>query len=492
MPSKASTLRISQAKKKKGSFKRSNRKDAPVDVHKDVNITKSQDAVIAEISEQYVEEASTAEVGKRSAVKVKIEKDPLVDPASVQIAVGVVGDVPAAVHGDLPSERLSNLSQRDGNESREASNGTCLYSNDEKEEAGPSAETVYRTADLPEVSGCGEKNNGSNARQAEQRPALSGSVDVHKSPLPEESKSLSKNALKKLAKQERMRQAKLQNRAHEKELRHKETERKRREWQEKLANLPEEEVKKAQEARMELRASRKDERKARKDKLVQAMTDGQNIVIDLEFGEKMKLNEVSSLCQQIMYSYAANGKAEVPCRLSLTGCIGDIRKNLEKHSGFENWLLHREEKSYIDVFEDRKKDLVYLTADSENVLETLDKSKIYIVGGLVDRNRWKGITAEKAKNQGIATAKLPIGEHMKMLSSQVLTVNQVVDILLQYMDVGDWGKALFAAIPPRKRGADETLEGVSKQTKYDSDQMCSKRGDPSMDALSEAGDEPMK
>lgn len=122
---------------------------------------------------------------------------------------------------------------------------------------------------------------------------------------------------------------------------------------------------------------------------------------------------------QIMYSYAANGKAEVPCRLSLTGCIGDIRKNLEKHSGFENWLLHREEKSYIDVFEDRKKDLVYLTADSENVLETLDKSKIYIVGGLVDRNRWKGITAEKAKNQGIATAKLPIGEHMKMLSSQV-------------------------------------------------------------------------
>lgn len=167
--------------------------------------------------------------------------------------------------------------------------------------SGPSAETVYRTADLPEVSGCGEKNNGSNARQAEQRPALSGSVDVHKSPLPEESKSLSKNALKKLAKQERMRQVKLQNRAHEKELRHKETERKRREWQEKLANLPEEEVKKAQEARMELRASRKDERKARKDKLVQAMTDGQNIVIDLEFGEKMKLNEVSSLCQQVCY-----------------------------------------------------------------------------------------------------------------------------------------------------------------------------------------------
>lgn len=124
---------------------------------------------------------------------------------------------------------------------------------------------------------------------------------------------------------------------------------------------------------------------------------------------------------QVMYSYAANGKAEVPCRLSLTGCSGDIRKQLEKHSGFDNWLLHKENKSYIEVFEDRKKDLVYLTADSETVLETLDISKIYIVGGIVDRNRWKGITAEKAERQGIATAKLPIGEHMKMLSSQVRT-----------------------------------------------------------------------
>lgn len=120
-----------------------------------------------------------------------------------------------------------------------------------------------------------------------------------------------------------------------------------------------------------------------------------------------------------MFSYSANGKAGVPCRLSLTGCNGDIRKQLERHSGFNNWLLHKEEKSYIEVFENRKEDLVYLTADAETVLESLDASKIYIVGGLVDRNRWKGITAEKAARQGIATAKLPIADHMKMLSSQV-------------------------------------------------------------------------
>jgi len=102
-----------------------------------VGATKSQDAVITEISEQYVEEASTAEVGTRPAVESSVQDAPSVEPAAnVQIAVGAVGDVPAAMHVNLPLERFSSLGQRDGYESREASNGTGLYGYDEKVEAG--------------------------------------------------------------------------------------------------------------------------------------------------------------------------------------------------------------------------------------------------------------------------------------------------------------------------------------------------------------------
>ena len=36
--------------------------------------------------------------------------------------------------------------------------------------------------------------------------------------------------------------------------------------------------------------------------------------------------------------------------------------------------------------------LVYLTADSPHILTTLDPDDVYIVGGLIDRNRFKGIT----------------------------------------------------------------------------------------------------
>ena len=142
--------------------------------------------------------------------------------------------------------------------------------------------------------------------KSEQLPALSGNVDGQKPPLPEEAKALSKNAKKVLAKQERLRQVKEQRKAQAKEQRHQETERKRREWKEKLATMSEEETQKLMEEKMEVRAARKVERKGRKDKLIHAMAEGLNIVIDLEFGDKMTPTEINSLVQQVTSYSSAN------------------------------------------------------------------------------------------------------------------------------------------------------------------------------------------
>ncbi|KAH1065908.1 hypothetical protein J1N35_030895 [Gossypium stocksii] len=267
--------------------------------------------------------------------------------------------------------------------------------------------------------------------------------------------SLSKNAQKKLLKQQKYEAKKAEKKAQMKEQKQRDAERKRKEWEEKLAALPEDERLKLIDSRKELRRERMEKRSEERGQKIQRLTQaketGQNIVVDLEFSHLMTHSEIHSLVQQIMYCYAVNGRCSSPAHLWLTGCEGEMETQLQRLPGFDKWIIEKEKQSYIKAFSDRKDDLVYLTADSETVLHELDPTKVYIVGGLVDRNRWKGITMKKAEEQGIHTAKLPIGAYMKMSSSQVLTVNQVIEILLKFLETKDWKDSFFQVIPQRKR-----------------------------------------
>lgn len=98
------------------------------------------------------------------------------------------------------------------------------------------------------------------------------------------------------------------------------------------------------------------------------------------------------------------------------------------------------------------RDIVYLTSDSPYTLERLEPNKCYIVGGLVDRNREKGLCYRRARERGIRTARLPIGQFMVMQSRQVLATNHVVEIMLKWLEYEDWAAAFEAVIPKRKGG----------------------------------------
>ena len=69
---------------------------------------------------------------------------------------------------------------------------------------------------------------------------------------------------------------------------------------------------------------------------------------------------------------------------------------------------------------------MYLAAEATDVLQTLDPSKVYIMGAFVDKNRHKSLCYDRAVAAGVATARLPIGEFVKMRSRKVLTTNHGV------------------------------------------------------------------
>ena len=94
--------------------------------------------------------------------------------------------------------------------------------------------------------------------------------------------------------------------------------------------------------------------------------------------------------------------------------------------------------------------IVYLTSDSPHTLDRLSPYTSYIIGGIVDKNRHKGLCYKRACERCIPTAKLPIGEYMTMQSRSVLAVNHVVEIMLKWLETGDWGEAFLSVIPKRK------------------------------------------
>jgi hypothetical protein len=98
---------------------------------------------------------------------------------------------------------------------------------------------------------------------------------------------------------------------------------------------------------------------------------------------------------------------------------------------------------------------VYLTADSENELTDFVANEIYVIGGIVDRNRHKNLTLNKAKEQGIRHARLPIQKHLALSGTHVLTVNQVVDIILAQLELKNWDLAMEKAVPMRKHAKEE-------------------------------------
>lgn len=218
------------------------------------------------------------------------------------------------------------------------------------------------------------------------------------------------------------------------------------------------------------------------------------IILDCDFNELMTEGEIISMGAQITRCHSDNRKAKFKSHLVVSSWGGALQNRFETvlanthlswkgvkflkgdfvEAGKElnevmrgpgggklaGALAPKEDEAteetaepdILTTLEDKiaEPSIVYLSSDSPVTLDRLSPNTSYIIGGIVDKNRHKGLCYKRATERGIPTARLPIGEFMEMQSRTVLTVNHVVEIMLKWMETGDWGEAFLAVIPKRK------------------------------------------
>lgn len=213
------------------------------------------------------------------------------------------------------------------------------------------------------------------------------------------------------------------------------------------------------------------------------------IVIDCDFDDLMRDNERISLGSQITRCYSDNKNSMLRAHLTVCSFGGKLKERydglLNKH--YQSWRGVRFlEDDFVEAAKQAKLwmvdeqggklagalqpsstdeddgeaeskakeqgEVIYLSSDSNETLTKLKPYSTYIIGGLVDKNREKGICYKRAMQKNVKTARLPIGEYVDMTSRKVLATNHVNEIMLKWLECGDWGEAFMKVIPKRKGG----------------------------------------
>ncbi|EPQ29564.1 uncharacterized protein PFL1_02783 [Pseudozyma flocculosa PF-1] len=345
---------------------------------------------------------------------------------------------------------------------------------------------------------------------------------------------LSKSAAKKLAKKQYFEETKLDRRRAERDKR---KQKKRDQYQQRQQQAAEQGT---DAATVGKRKRGKDAAKAKPKR----KPFGARLVIDLGFDDLMSEKEVASLGQQVMYLYSSNrtshrpfddvilaGRGHVPGSAYVAAASASApegHKGQQGQTGGDPTIFDSPTGTWMEgkmrgvwrawkgiTIRERgglegmvaeavpaapsetpaadgastSEDVVYLTADTDDTLTCLEEGKTYVIGGIVDKNRYKGLCSNKAARLGVRRAKLPITEENleefeRRLRAQgetsqptaaahdggaakkggyqgrkVLTVNQVVDILLGWTETEDWVEAIGRGIPRRRfEGGDPSAD----------------------------------
>ncbi|MEN2497833.1 MAG: tRNA methyltransferase 10 [Marteilia pararefringens] len=170
------------------------------------------------------------------------------------------------------------------------------------------------------------------------------------------------------------------------------------------------------------------------------------IVVDSQYNSINSGRELPNFCRQIRICYSTNRRLPNPTQLTITSYDEEL---ITRFICADRFDIDKRKENVFDCF-DREK-IIYLSPDSENILDEVTEDNIYVIGGIVDHNVKKSVSITRANDASVRTARFPIKEYMPCLSnSTVLTIDQAFMIVLRRYQGKDWSDILNEILPKRK------------------------------------------
>ncbi|XP_033116420.1 tRNA methyltransferase 10 homolog C-like [Anneissia japonica] len=200
-------------------------------------------------------------------------------------------------------------------------------------------------------------------------------------------------------------------------------------------------------------------------KLSQGMKFGQNLVFDFSYDQYMRRQDAVSMCLQIHHVIHANKLARESFHLHFVNHYEGSLSHKEmvritQEDIYNKMMATVTADSLLDRFP--KEDIIYLSPDSPNIMQSFDPAKTYVIGALVDgRKIEKGVSLGMAKRLGVAHVRLPIDLYLQWGSGSAknLTLDQVFRIVTEFKETNDWTEAM-KHVPTRKH------EGIKTPDKF--------------------------
>lgn len=174
-----------------------------------------------------------------------------------------------------------------------------------------------------------------------------------------------------------------------------------------------------------------------------------HVCIDGKFTSQLTDKERRSLRSQIGHMYGHMRRVERPCHLWIASLEDSMRQLLYQIDNANTWPIHYRTESVLELFPPDKHRIVYLSPDATDLLEDVTADTVYVIGGIVDRNRLKNCTVTEARTLGLQSARLPIFETLQCKMNNSLNVNHMYEILQTQSVTHDWRQTFERCLPKR-------------------------------------------